>query len=413
MKTECYRREACRLCNSDDLEVALQLAPTPLADSYVSANHLDKVQEEYPLDLYLCYKCGFTQLLDIVQPEVIYIDYIYKTASSLGLYEHFERYADKVVNIIGPEKGSLVIDIGSNDGMLLRFFENHGMRVLGIDPAKDIANAATESGIETLPAFFDGRLGRQIKNDRGAASVVTVNNLFANIDDLADFTEGIRGLLAPDGVFVFESFYLSDLIQNMVFDFTYHEHLSYFSVKPLKFFFRRHNMELIDVERIATKGGSLRCMVQKADGPRKVSPSVDRLISDEENRGIQRVETFKIFADKIDGVKNQLETLLGDLKKKGKAIIGYGASPTTTTLIYHFDIADILSFLVDDNPLRQNLYSPGYHIPVLSPELIYKEMPDYVLVMAWRYAEPIISKHKGYIDQGGHFIKPLPEVVVI
>ena len=157
MSTESHRRETCRLCNSHDFELALHLAPTPLADSYVSSEYLDKVQKIYPLDLYLCNNCGFSQLLDIVQPEVIYIDYIYKTASSLGLYEHFQTYADQVIDKLKSQKGSLVVDIGSNDGVLLRFFKNHGMRVLGIDPAKKIAEAATESGIETLPTFFNSR----------------------------------------------------------------------------------------------------------------------------------------------------------------------------------------------------------------------------------------------------------------
>jgi SAM-dependent methyltransferase len=413
MSEDIYRRDACRLCGGRDLELVLPLKPTPLADAYVPAERLDEVQSIYPLNLFLCQNCGLSQLLDVVIPQVIYIDYIYETKSSLGLVEHFRRYADEVLSRIGPPEGALVVDIGSNDGSLLKFFQNRGMRVLGIDPAREIAQEATESGVETLPVFFTPELSRKIKDERGPAAIVTVNNLYANVDDLATFTRAIRDSLAPDGVFIFESFYLVDWMQNMVFDFTYHEHLSYFSVKPLEEFFRRHGMELIDVQRVPTKGGSLRCTAQLAGGPRSVSPSVAELIALETNLGIHDAGTFKAFAAKIDDAKNQTVSLLRDLKAQGKAIAGYGASATTTTLIYHFDLGDMLSYIVDDYSSKQGLFSPGHHIPVLSPQVIYERKPDYVLILAWRYAEPIMNKHQAYLEQGGHFIVPLPKIEVI
>lgn len=413
MSESVSRRNNCRLCGGYDLEVVLELAPTPLADSYLSAEQLGKVQSTYPLDLFLCHNCGFSQLLDVVHPQVIYYDYIYETKSSLGLVEHFQGYANEVLNDIRPANGSLVVDIGSNDGTLLKFFQSGGMRVLGIDPAHEIASRATESGIETWPMFFTSELVRKIKNERGAATIITSNNLFANVDDLASMTEGIRELLAQDGVFVFESFYLADLMQNMVFDFIYHEHLSYFSVKPLDAFFRRYGMELIDAKRIPTKGGSLRYTVQLVDGPRNMSPSIAKLIDFESNLGLDRIETYQTFTKRINKVKNELLTLLSDLKAQGKTIIGYGASATSTTLIYHFGLRDMLSFIADDNPQRHNLFSPGHHIPVLSPQVIYEQKPDYILILAWRYYEPIVKKHPAYLEQGGHFIVPLPRVEVI
>jgi len=412
-KAPIVRRDTCRLCGGHNLELVMHLTPTPIGDAYVSQKDLDKVQKIYPVDLFLCHSCGHSQLLDVIDPDILYRDYIYLTSDSLGLVEHFQKYANDVLHYINPPKGALVVDIGSNDGTLLGFFQSKGMRVLGIDPAQDIAQKATESGIETLPNYFTSDLAHKIRNERGCATIVTANNVFANIDNLDSLTEAIRDLLTPDGVFVFEVFYLADLMQNMVFDFIYHEHLDYHTVKPLMAFFYRHGMELIDIKRIPTKGGSLRCTVQLVSGSRKVSPSIAELIALEKRLGVHSAATFRTFAAKIDATKNQLLSLLHDVRAQRKAIVGYGASITTTTLIYHFSLGNLLNFIVDDNPTRQNLYSPGFHIPVLSPNAIYKQKPDYVLILAWRYSEPIMKKHQAYLDQGGHFIVPLPKVEVI
>jgi hypothetical protein len=413
MKDSAYKRDTCRLCGSSALEVVLPLPPTSLADAYISVDHLHEEQPIYPLDLYLCKDCGFAQLLDIVIPQVIYLDYIYETVSSLGLVDHFRRYADEVTAIIGPPAHALAVDIGSNDGTLLSFFKKRGMRVLGIDPAREIACRATASGIETLPTFFTYELASQILRERGPATIITANNIYANVDDLAALTEAIHHLLSPNGVFVFESFYLMDWMQNMVFDFTYHEHLSYFSLKPLVRFFQKHNMELIDVQRVPTKGGSIRCIIQRAGGSRPVSPAVAELVEIETKLGLHCAETFKSFSARIDQAKGQTLGLVRSLKAQGKTIAGYGASATTTTLIYHFELGDKLSFIADDYPAKQNLYSPGFHIPVLAPRELYERNPDYVLILAWRYAEPIIEKHKVFIKQGGKFIIPLPALRIV
>jgi SAM-dependent methyltransferase len=413
MSETAYRRDNCRLCGGRDLELVLNLAPTPLADAYVPADRVNEPQDSYPLDLYLCRSCGFSQLLDIVQPRAIYTDYIYETVSSLGLVAHFQKYAEDVVRRIRPNRGSLVIDIGSNDGTLLKSFKDLGLKVLGIDPAREIARRATASGVETLAEFLTEKLAGQIRSDRGPAAIVTANNVIANVDDLDQIAVAIRKLVAPDGVFIFESFYLGDLIRNMVFDFIYHEHISAFSVKPLGIFFKRHGMELIDVQRIPTKGGSLRYTVQPADGPREVSPVVEEMKALETQQGLDRPETFKSFAAKIETAKQQVLSLVRRLKGEGKKLAGYGASATTTTLIYHFEIGSFIEYMVDDYPAKQNLFSPGLHIPVLAPEVIYERRPDYIVVFAWRYYEPIIKKHQKYLMNGGHCIVPMPELRVI
>lgn len=405
-----FRRDTCRLCSSRALDLALHLKPTPLADAYVSREHVEEVQPSYPLDLVLCRDCGHVQLLDVVQAEAVYRDYLYETTSSLGLVEHFANYAEKVLSRTNLAEGSLVVDIGSNDGTLLRAFKDRGMRVLGVDPAREIARKATASGIQTLPEFFDARLAREIIGAHGPASLITCNNLFANVDDVMSLTESVRDLLAPDGIFVFESFYLADFIRNMVFDFAYHEHLSYFSVRPLQKFFARCNMELFDAERIGTKGGSVRYFVQRKGAARPLSPIVGELAQTEKSLGLDQPEAFAKFDREITSAKDALLQYLNQLKAEKKTVAGYGASATTTTLIYHFELCGLLDFIADDFAAKQNLFSPGCHIPVLSPTALYERKPDYVLILAWRYFDPIVKKQQAFLAQGGHFIVPLPRL---
>jgi hypothetical protein len=395
------------------LDLVLALAPTALADEYIPKERVDRPQEVFPLDLWRCRSCGLCQVLEIIRAETIYPDYLYETKSSLGLVEHFRRYAKEVGTSIGPAPQSLAVDIGSNDGSLLQAFKDQGLRVLGVDPARSIAEKATKAGILTLPTFFTSKLAAQIRAEHGPATIITANNLYANVDDLSDLTDGIRSLLAPEGVFVFESFYLLDWIQNMVFDFMYHEHLSYFSVKPVQTFFRSKGMEVIDVKRVPSKGGSLRYTVKLAGGSRPADPSVAALVDEETRFGLDRLETYKAFAKRIDAVKEELKGILKTYKGQGKSIAGYGASATTTTLLYHFGIGKDLDYIVDDNKDRQGLYSPGLHIPVVSSDEMYTRKTDVLLILAWRYADPILKKHQAFADRGGRFVIPLPQVRVL
>ena len=409
----CVRRDSCRLCGSKDIELVMKCKPTPLADAYIFEDKLNTKQDVFPLDLFLCKKCSLVQLADCVDPEVIYEEYVYRTVTSPGLVNHFNRYCDSVIKCVNPNKGALVVEIGSNDGTLLNFFKSKGMRVLGIDPARAIAKKAAESGIETLPEFFNIDLARKIKKEKGSADIIIANNVIANIDNLDELIKSIHELLAPCGVFVFETGYLVGLIENMVFDNIYHEHLCYYSVMALDSFFKNNNMELINVVREPTKGGSLRGFVQFKEGLRPVSGRVKELIDFEKKLGVDKSGAYKDFAAKINSEKEKLLKLLEDLKAKGKTIVGYGASHSVTTFIHHFDIGKMLDFIVDDNSLKQNTFSPGYHIPVFASQEIYKRKPDYILILAWRFYEAIINKHRAFLKNGGHFIVPLPEFKVI
>lgn len=413
MTPTAFRRTDCRLCHSEDLVVALELTPTPLADAYVPPSRADDPQVTYPLDMQLCLDCGFLQLADVVPPVDIYIDYIYESSSSLGLREHFDAYAAEVLDRIAPAAAALVIDVGSNDGLLLSSFRDRGMTVLGIDPAVEIARRVTDRGLETLPEFLTPALAERIRAERGPAAIVTANNVIANIDDLDEVAISVRGLLAADGVFVLESFYLGDLVRNNVFDFLYHEHMSAFSVRPLERFFASHGLQLVDALRVPTKGGSMRYTVQLASGPRPVSQRVETLRAEEEEQGLQTPELFERFTAVIDKAKSDTLELVRRLKAEGATIAGYGASATTTTLIYHFELGEHVDYLLDDYDAKQGTLSPGLHLPVVPSEELYERRPDYVVVFAWRYYEPIMARHERFSADGGKFIVPMPALRVL
>ena len=410
----CRRRATCRLCDSDDLSLVLSLTPTPPANAFITADALDTPQECFPLDLHICGACGHLQLLHVVDPSLLFADYVYVSGTSPSFVAHFEDYATHVIETYRPPPGALVVDIGSNDGTLLRFFHNAGMAVQGVDPACDIAKAACEAGIETLNAFFDAALSAQIREDKGAAAVVTANNVFAHIDDLAGVVAGVRALLEEDGVFVFEVSYLADVLEKTLFDTIYHEHLSCHAVAPLVSFFSCNGMELIAAERVDTHGGSLRGTAQLAGGSREVASSVAACLELEEYLGLGQAETFHDFAERIDSLKISLRDLLSGLKAKGQSIAGYGAPAKATTLMYHFGLGpDIIDFIVDDSPLKQGLYSPGLHVPVLPSEAIAERRPGYLLILAWNFAQPIMANNSAFHKAGGRFIIPVPELEVI
>jgi SAM-dependent methyltransferase len=390
------------------------MTPTPPANAFVGADALDEKQPAFPLDLFFCDDCAHVQLLDVVDPELLFANYVYVSGTSPVFVKHFEDYAATIVERFVPKPtGSLVIDIGSNDGTLLSHFKALGLNVLGIDPARDIAAAATAYGIETLPVFFNADLAEEIKIRHGAAQVITANNVFAHADDLTGITRGIQSLLAPDGVFVFEASYLVDVFEDTLFDTIYHEHLAYHSVKPLAAFLSSHGMELIAAERVSSHGGSLRGIAQLAGGPHQTDGSVAALTQHEANLGLHQAGTFCAFGTKIKAIKDQLTVVLEELKSAGKIIAGFGAPAKATTLMYHFGIGpEMIDFIVDDSPLKQGLYSPGMHIPVLPSEAIYSKKPDAVVILAWNFAKPIMHNHARYREQGGKFIVPLPSVEV-
>jgi len=350
----------------------------------------------------------------VVDPRVLYEHYVYVSGTSPVFVEHFRQYAESMLARFAPQRDVLTVDIGSNDGTLLSFFKQSGCRVLGVDPAIEIARDAVTRGIPTLVDFFSPTLAEQIVEKHGTASVVTANNVFAHLDDLASFLRGIRTLIGRHGVFAFEVAYLRDMIENGLFDMFYHEHLDYHSVGPLVPFFASHGLELIDALRIDTHGGSLRGIVQAAGGPHQVSRSVAELVEDERRIGLDKAETYTDFASDIEKIGQELRLVLKKIKSEGKSVAGYGAPAKATTLMYHFGIGpDVVDYIIDDSPWKQSLYTPGLHIPVVPSSFMTEKKPDYVLVLAWNFASSIIQKNSAFQASGGRFIVPLPRVRVV
>jgi len=389
------------------------LAPTPPANDLVTPDRLNEKQDSFPLEVYQCSDCGHAQLLDIVDPERLFRHYLYVSGTSPVFVRHLRDYARWSIEKYKVSAGSLIVEIASNDGTLLKYFQEKGMSILGIDPAENLAKAATKAGIETLPEFFSVELAKKIKHERGAAKVVAANNVFAHADDLAGFADGVRELLADDGVFILEVSYLVDVFEKTLFDTIYHEHVSYHTVGPLRGFFPRHGLELIDVLRVDSQGGSIRCVAQLAGGPWPQCDSVEELIDLEKRLGLNDTSAMKSYARQVDGLKKDLRELLGELESQGKTVAGFGAPAKATTLMHYFGLgADDLDFIVDENPLKQGLFTPGTLVPIVAPDALSLKKPDYTLVLAWNFADNIVERYKGYSDAGGKFIVPIPKVVV-
>jgi SAM-dependent methyltransferase len=407
-------RTTCRLCDGTRFHKVLNLIPTPPANAFVPSERRSEIQICYPLDVYFCDSCAHLQLMDIVDPEVLFRNYVYVSGTSPSFIRHFEEYASDCIARFNPLRGALAVDIGSNDGTLLRFFKSAGMSILGIDPARKIAEEATRQGLETWPEFLSPSIVRRIVAEKGRASLVTANNVFAHVDDLAGLTKCIHDLLADDGVFIFEVSYAADVHANVLFDTIYHEHLDYHTVAPLLPFFERHGLELFAARRVNTHGGSLRGYVQRRSGPNNRQDSVDILVADERARRLDKITGWTEFAARIDRLGRDLSQTLADLKSKGKRIAGFGAPAKATTLMYRFGLGtDVIDYIVDDSPLKQGLFTPGKHVPVVPWSHTETLWPDYMVILAWNFADAIIANHREYLDKGGHFIVPLPELRIV
>jgi len=401
---------SCRICKNKRLKSTFSLGLTPLANSFLKKEHLDLPEPFFPLEVNYCSRCGQLQLGHVVAPDLLFKNYVYVSSTSPVFVAHFEDYAREVFKRFRLGKKSLVVDIGSNDGILLAPFKKLGTKVLGVDPAVDIARKATKQGIKTLPHYFAPELAKKIVKTHGKADVITANNVFAHVHDLDELIHSVKVILKKNGVLVIEVPYLLDFLQKNLFDTIYHEHLSYFSLKPLTIFFARHAMRVFDVQKVAAHGGSIRVFVKGRGAKHKVQPKVKKMLKEEEKMGIHSAKTFLEFAKNVQKNKAKLVRMLNRLKTQGKTIVGYGAPAKGNTLLNYFGIGkDILDYIVDDSPLKQGLYAPGTHIRVVSSKEIEKTNPDYILILAWNYAEPIMEKLSNFGKSGGGFILPAPK----
>lgn len=392
-------RKDCRLCGSDSLATVLELTPTPPANEFVHAP--DQLQDTIPLYLAECQQCGHVQLPVVVDPERLFRDYVYVSGTSPAFVGHFYRYAEECVREFDMRPGDLVVDIGSNDGTLLKHFKSVTMQVLGIDPAKDIAARATAEGIETWPEFFTRATVAKIHRP---AALVVANNVFAHADDLKSIALGVRDLLDPRrGRFVFEVQYLVDLIDKTLFDMCYHEHLSYHSLGPLCRFFDSLGMTLVDAQRVPTHGGSIRCVVVPLAGAERSDRLRRELIGEAH---AMSGGPFAELSKRIDILRAQFRAFLDEARERGLKVAGYGAPAKLTTLAHHLGIRPgEIAYVVDDSPWKQGLFTPGLRIPVVPPSRLVEDPPDKVVIFAWNFAEQIAAKHP---ELRGKFVVPLP-----
>ena len=410
----CRIRRDCRLCGGTSLRPALSLAPTPPANDFQTHEALDQPQEEFPLEILLCDNCGHTQLAHIVDPESLFSEYVYVSGTSPSFVAHFESYAATTWAISGAGSGDLVVDIGSNDGTLLKAYQALGAKVRGIDPARKIAQVASEAGIPTQCAFFSMDVARSIREEVGHARIITANNVCAHIDDLEGVIAAISELIDTNGIFAFEVSYLLDVINKTLFDTIYHEHLDYHAITPLIPFLKRHGLTLFHAEKVASHGGSIRIYAAPEESGRATTGELETLLEAERTAKLFSIETFQLLSQRIEQAGQRLRETIADSHNSGRKIAGYGAPAKATTLMHQFGLGrGDLAYIVDDSPWKQGLFSPGLGVPVVPASHIEANPVDDLIILAWNFAEPIIENNRAFLDNGGRFIVPLPELQVV
>ena len=402
----------CRFCGSPLRQTLVDLGLSPLCESYVAADRLDRMEPFYPLHVYVCETCLLAQLEEFVSPEEIFTEYAYFSSYADSWLRHAKDYADMAVRRFGLDAGDLVVELASNDGYLLQYFIEKGIPVLGIEPARNVAKAAIEKGVPTLVEFFGAGLAEKLAADGRQADLVVGNNVLAQVPALNDFVRGVKVLLKPEGVATLEFPHLLRLMDGNQFDTIYHEHFSYFSFLAVEKIFAAHGLTLFDVEELTTHGGSLRIYARHIeDGTKPVGARVGGLRDRELSAGLDRMTAYAAFSEKVVGTKRKLLDFLIKIKREGKSICGYGAPGKGNTLLNYCGIrTDFLDYTVDRNPYKQGKYTPGTRIPIFAPEKIRETRPDYIFILPWNFKDEIMGQ-LGYVREwGGRFIVPIPEV---
>lgn len=400
----------CRSCDSQNTHSIIPLGNLPLANALL-AHKTHTHEPRHNLEVMLCENCGLAQLKDIINPDDLFSDYVYFSSNSTTMLESVSQLVDRVIPSL--EKDSLVIEIASNDGYLLKNYVRQNIHVLGIDPAKNIADVANQKGIPTLCDFFGQKLASKLAKDGKQADIIHANNVMAHVPDINGFIQGIKLLLKPHGQAIIEVPYWADLVEKLEFDTIYHEHVYYFSLKALKAAFEKQNLEIVNLEKLPIHGGSLRLFIMHG-GAQEPENIIDEMIQYEEGKEVHQASTFANFMQRLSALKKELTQTLRDLKASGANIAAYGASAKGTTLLNFFEIdSKLIDFVVDRSPAKQGKFTPGTQLEIFSPEKLQKSPVTHALLLSWNFAKEIIEQQAEFVSQGGKFIIPLPTVKIL
>jgi len=405
-----HKRTCCRACEGERLTLFLELGPQPLANAFLASAAEFAGEAAYPLDVYFCESCSLVQLLDVIDPEVLFQNYIYVTGTSDTIARHNAAYACTVSDLLRLSPRDLVVEAASNDGSLLKQFQALGVSTLGVEPAANLAEVARQNGIATEARFFNSDTARGLRESYGPAKAVIGNNVLAHVDDTIDFLRGARYLLADGGMVIFEVPYLVELLDRLEYDTVYHEHLCYFSVMALQKLCESAGLGIARIDRVPVHGGSLRVYAAAQSGH---SADAAAMADAERRAGLNSIARYRNFAADVGKSRDMLRNLLCRRRSEGRSIAGYGAPAKGNTLLNYCAIdTSFLPFTVDKNERKVGLYTPGMHIPVRPVSALLEEQPDDVLILAWNFAGEIMSQQQAYSARGGRFITPVPQPVV-
>ncbi len=399
----------CRLCDSERLHLLLDLGETALANRFLTAEQLDQPEPKFPLRLVQCERCGLVQIDETVPPSVLFSHYVYVSGTSELIHRHADWLTRTATERYHLQSGDFVLELASNDGTVLKAFQRRHFRVLGVEPAVNIMHRANHEGIPTIGAFFNESIGKYVRQSSGPAKLILARHVLAHVAELHSFVAGIRTALADDGIALVEVPYLLPFFQNVEFDTIYHEHLCYFSVQTLQALGRRFGLELVDVQEVEIHGGSIVAAFRPNAVAPTIWPTVEEFLHREQACGLNRPEAWSDFADSVQRVRTTLWAEIDRLCRKGKKLAGYGAAAKAMTLLAFAGIGvQDLPYIVDRNPLKQGLFTPGHHIPVCGPERLQSDPPDVLILLAWNFAREIVAQQAAFAQRGGRFLVPIP-----